>query len=110
EQPAPEGLALPDGAGLAHQDEEGSLKGVLRVLFVVQDTTADRQDGRAVPPHQLREGRLILGAGEAVEQLAVGQAGRVPVGPTADEAGGGAQAGSRHESSPGPRVASSPVY
>ncbi|MEJ7639241.1 MAG: hypothetical protein WKF75_15020 [Singulisphaera sp.] len=41
-----------DRAGLAGQDQEGRLEGVLDVVLVPQDRPAGRQDHRPVPGHQ----------------------------------------------------------
>src|SRR5262249_14203984 len=46
----------------------------LRVLVVAQHPPADAQDQTAVPPHQDREGVLVLLSLEALEQHAVAEA------------------------------------
>ena len=66
------------GGGLAGQDEEGGLEGVLRVVEVAQYAPADAQHHRRVPPHQRREGRLVTVTGEAIQQERVGQVVRGP--------------------------------
>ena len=73
-QPAAQGVAGADRAGLPGQDQEGGLEGVLDVLLVPQHGAAGRQDHRAVPRHQGLEGRLVAGGGVSGQQLAVTQA------------------------------------
>ena len=57
-QPGGQGVPHPQRAGLARQDEERGLEGVLRRVLVAQDRTAGAQDRRAVPLDQGREGAL----------------------------------------------------
>ncbi len=64
----------PNGSGLADQYDEGGLEAVFRVGLVVQDTAANTQDHRPVPPHQCREGGLVPLPDETLQQLAVGHA------------------------------------
>src|SRR5262249_42604068 len=61
--------------GFACQNDERRLKSIFGVLDLMQDAPADAQHHRAVPPHQLFEGHLVLRAHEAIEELAVGQSG-----------------------------------
>ena len=77
-QPAAQGLAPPDRAGLLDQDEEGRLEGVLGVVGVAEDAAADREHHRPVPRHQGLERRRIGLGEEAVEELGVGQPGDRP--------------------------------
>src|SRR5258707_846203 len=51
-------------AGLAGQDEEGGLEGVLGVLRVAQHAAAHAPDQRSVPLDQGGEGRLVTPTGE----------------------------------------------
>ena len=57
-QPRPQRVLHPERAGLAHQDQEGHLKGVVSLVFVTQDGQAGAQDHRAVPIDQGGESRL----------------------------------------------------
>ena len=56
-QPAAQGVAGADRAGLPGQHQEGGLEGVLDVVLVLQDGAAGGQDHRTVPRHQGLEGR-----------------------------------------------------
>jgi hypothetical protein len=71
-EPVGELLARADGGGLGGQDEEGGLEGVLGVLAVSGDAQAGAEHHRAVPPHQRREGRLVAGRDERLQQEGVG--------------------------------------
>ena len=101
-EPVPDLAAGPDGRRLADEDEEGGLEGVLGVMGVAQDATADAQHHRPMPAHECLERILILPANESFQQLAVGAPVRVcPVedGPKAlDES---AQLAFRHDTLPG---------
>ena len=68
-EPRAERVALADRPGLADQDEERRLEGVLRVVRVAQHAAADPQDHRPVPAQDSLEGRLVPAAGEPVEEL-----------------------------------------
>ena len=70
-QPAAQGVAAPDRAGLPGQDEEGGLKGVLDVVLVPEDGPAGGQDHRPVPSHQGLERHLVLRAGVSGQELPV---------------------------------------
>ena len=75
EQPARDRPAPADGPGPVGQDEEDGLEGILRVVRIVKDAPADPQHHRAVPDHQLLEGRLrglIAPRDEPVQELRVG--------------------------------------
>ena len=61
-------------AGLAHQDQEGRLEGILGVGLVAEHAAADAQYHRPVPPHQGFEGRLVTLTDVALEQLGIEQA------------------------------------
>ena len=76
-KPAPDRLLPPHGDGPADQHEERRLEGVLGVVLVAQDRSADAQDHRPVPLHQggeRRPGRVIpvRAVGEPAQELAVG--------------------------------------
>ena len=70
-QPVAEDGPRSERGGLADQDEERGLEGVLGVGVVAQDAAADAQDHRAVPAHQRGEGRLVAPAEELLQELAV---------------------------------------
>src|SRR5262249_25568077 len=72
-QPAADLLPRRDRGGLADEDEERGLEGVLRVVDVADDAPADVEHHRAVAAHQGREGRLIAPADEPAQQLPVRQ-------------------------------------
>ena len=75
EQPARDRPGPSDRPRPAGQDEEDGLEGVLRVVIVMKDAPADPQHHRAVPDHQLLEGRvrgLVATRGEPVQELRVG--------------------------------------
>src|SRR5262249_19730780 len=55
-EPACQGAGVADGGGLAGEDEEGSLEGVLRVVGIAEYTAANAQDEPPVPPNQGSEG------------------------------------------------------
>src|SRR5262249_12258266 len=83
-QPAGDGTFLDDGAGLAGQDEERGLEGVLGVLFLAQETAADAHHQRAVALHEGREGGILTQGGEPAQRLAIAQlAGGLGVNPLA---------------------------
>ncbi len=58
-QPAAQGVGDVQRAGLAGQDEERGLKGILGVVLVAQDSKARGCDHRAMSRHQAREGRSV---------------------------------------------------
>ena len=74
----PSDLVVPDRAGLAGQDEERRLEGVLGVVRVAEDAPADGQDHRPVPRHQGRERRLVAPGDEPPEQRGVGRPATAP--------------------------------
>ena len=77
EEPAPDRLATTDRAGLAHQDQEGGLEGVVGVVRVAQELPADAQDHGPVSFDQDGEGGLrrirIVPRQKPVQELAIGQ-------------------------------------
>jgi hypothetical protein len=66
-----------DGCGLASEDEERGLEGVLGILVVGQDAAAYTPDHRAMPPHKGREGGFVALFDEAAEEFPIGRSGRV---------------------------------
>ena len=77
-QPVPQRLAAVKRRGLAHQDEECGLEGILGGLIVVQHAAADAEDHRSVPSHQRLEGQLVALGRVTLEQLPLGQTGETP--------------------------------
>ena len=77
EEPAAHRLPLPDRAGLAHQDQERGLKGVVSIVRVSQYLTAYAQDHRAMAIDQGRERglgrRRVIPCQKPVQELAIGQ-------------------------------------
>ncbi len=75
-KPASQHAAVADRSRLPREHEEGCLEGILRILMLGQDMTANAQDHGAVPAHQDLEGRLrivLTLAQEEIEQLLVRQ-------------------------------------
>ena len=60
-----------DGIGLAKQDQEGSLKGILGVCLMIQDATACAKDHRAVSAEQCFKGSDVVLGDEALHQVRV---------------------------------------
>ncbi len=77
EEPAAHRIPVPDGPGLAHQDQEGRLKGIVGVVRVAQFAPADAQHHRAVTVDQRREGGLrgrgIIPGQKSFQELTIGQ-------------------------------------
>ena len=73
-QPAAQRVAGADRAGIPGQNQEGGLEGVLDAVLVAQDGAAGGQNHGPVPRHQGLDGRLVVGAGVAREQLSVAEA------------------------------------
>ncbi len=57
-EPVAQQLGVADRASLLGQDQESGLEGVLGVLDVAEELSADAQDHRPMPAHQRREGGL----------------------------------------------------
>ena len=78
-EPGADRVADPERAGLAGQDEEDGLEGVLGLVLVAEGGAADPPDHRPVPLDQRGEGRLgravIAATGEPLQERTVGQAG-----------------------------------
>ena len=75
-QPGSQRVAHPEAAGLAHQNQESGLKGILRVVRIGQYAPANAQDHRPMPLDQGGErllGRIAPLGREPLEKLAVGQ-------------------------------------
>ena len=80
-EPAPDRFPVADGGGAADEDQEGGLEGVLGVVLVAEDRTADAEDHRPVTLEQGGERRLrglVAAVGEPAQELGVGQAPMVP--------------------------------
>jgi hypothetical protein len=73
-QPVRDLLAVGDGRRLAHQHQEGRLKGVLGIVVTTEDPAADSPDHRAVTMHQGGERGLCSAADVRLQQLPVRQA------------------------------------
>jgi hypothetical protein len=82
-QPAADGALDPDRSGLARQQEEGGLEGVVGIVGVVEHAAADGQDHRPMPTDQRLEGQLIAVGHVTFQQPGVGLARQ---GPLAEEA------------------------
>ena len=61
-EPGAEPFGLPDRTGLAGQDHERGLEGVLGVVGVAEQALTDTEDERSVPHNQGGEGQLGFGA------------------------------------------------
>jgi hypothetical protein len=72
-QPAPDGVPLADGRGLAGEDQERGLEHVLRVLVVPEDRQRGVENGPAVSLDQGSERRLVPVSGEPLQQVVVGE-------------------------------------
>lgn len=72
-EPAPQRRRLADRAGLAGENEERGLEGVLGVGLVAEYTAADLQHHRPVPAQHGTESGLILVDMEPAEQLPIRQ-------------------------------------
>jgi hypothetical protein len=95
-QPARHGAAA-DRAALSGERQERRLEGVFRFLFVAEDTAAQAEDHRAVPPKQQFEGGLIAVGDKALEELRVGRPGvAVQTGDAAEMADDGLQRNAGH--------------
>ena len=57
--------------GLADQNQEGRLKGVVRVLRIAQDTPADTEYQIAVPLQNGGESPFLTGLAEAFEEIGI---------------------------------------
>ena len=71
-QPGGQGLPGEDGRGPSGQDKEHRLKGVLRVVDVVQNALAHRQHQRAVALDERGESGLVAFCDESSQQGGVG--------------------------------------
>ena len=70
-QPVTNGLSGQKRRSLADQDEERGLEGVLGIVRIVEDTTADRQHHGAVTAHQSRESGLVALSQKTLQQLTI---------------------------------------
>jgi hypothetical protein len=65
-------VRVPQPAGLASQEEERRLKGVLGRMNIAEQPPGDAEDHRPVPPDELRKGDLVAVVDEPGEQRGVG--------------------------------------
>jgi hypothetical protein len=72
-QPGRQSLLTEDGASLANEDEEGSLKGILGVLLLAKHMAADIEHQAGMTPDKQLEGCLVAGLDESAQQFGVGQ-------------------------------------
>ena len=75
-EPGAQPVGVADRQGLAGQHEEDGLEGVLGVVVVAQELSADAQHHRPVPRHERGERRIpgrVAAGGEPLHQLPVGQ-------------------------------------
>ena len=70
-EPVADLLGPPDRRGLANEDEEGGLEGVLGVVMTAEYSSADAPHHRAVPPRQGLDSALVPLLDEAPEQLPI---------------------------------------
>jgi len=74
-EPVAEHVARTHRGRFVSQDEKRRLKGVLDIVAMAQDAKAHAVDHPAMAPHQgLKRGRILVGD-EALQQLAIRQAG-----------------------------------
>ena len=57
-EPGAQRIPHPERPGLADQDQERGLEGILGVVRIIQHAPADAQHHRPMPLHQDREGQL----------------------------------------------------
>jgi hypothetical protein len=76
-EPTGQRLSFPNRGRLPGQHQKGRLRGILGVLFVMEDKAADSQDQRPMPTHQSLKGDFITPCDKSAEQIAVGQLIRV---------------------------------
>jgi len=72
-QPVAHEVAVADRTRAPNQDEESGLEGILDVLIVTENSSANTQDHRPVPRHQGGERHLVALGDEPLEQLALTQ-------------------------------------
>ena len=80
-EPLAEPFGLTQAARLLDEYEERGLEGVFGVLVVAEDTPADAEDHRSVPPHQRGERGGIARGDKPPQQVRVGRVaghGRLP--------------------------------
>ncbi len=65
-------MPFANGAGRARQHQERGLKGILGLMLVAEQATADAAHQVAVPVDQRLERGLFMSQGETLEQAAVG--------------------------------------
>ncbi len=72
-EPGAEPVGVAERTGLARQDEEDGLEGVLGEMAIAQELAADAEHHRAMPGHQGGEGGLVAAVVEPLDELAVGE-------------------------------------
>jgi hypothetical protein len=70
-QPVGNLLPRPDGRRFAGEDQKGRLKGVLGIVMIADDTTADAEDHWAVTTDKGFKGRFVLLVDEGRQQLPI---------------------------------------
>ncbi len=81
EQPVTHRIGVAERAGLAHQDQPGGLEGVLHIVLVAQNASANPPDHWSVPRHQRGEGQLghlALQRREPFQKRTIAQPGERP--------------------------------
>ena len=73
-QPAPERALHPYRSGLAGQEQERGLEGVVGIVGIIQHAATDTQDHRAMPPDECLEGQFVAMEDVSFQQPGVGQA------------------------------------
>jgi hypothetical protein len=74
-KPGTDGVANPERAGLAYEDEKSGLEGITGVVFVAKDSAARAPDQWPVPLNQRGErglGRFAIALRKPLEQLPIG--------------------------------------
>jgi hypothetical protein len=72
-QPVGEHLSWHNRPGLSSEDQKSSLKGILGVVVVREDTTADPPNHPAMATYQRRKRRLVSPFDETAQELSIGQ-------------------------------------
>ncbi len=71
-EPGPDRVATPDRPGLADEDEERRLEGILDIVAVAERAPADGQDHWPVPLDKHLESQGVASCEEPIEELPVG--------------------------------------
>jgi hypothetical protein len=88
-EPAAERALMVEAGGLAGEDEEGGLEGVLGVLHVAKDAAAQAEHERSVSLDEGGEGGLLTAVDESLQQVRIGGVRPGQGGEPAAEAGEG---------------------